>query len=236
MVPVGDYTDNKNNPQPRPVIAYLLNSLVQANVYDIHIVIREGKSDIPSYLNSGKEFDANISYHLTKSTSGVPFTINEAYPFIKDKNVLFGFPDILISPLSAFHTLKIGLTELEKTEVLLGLFPVSEQSEWHTVAMDEEFNVKEIRMKKPSIKGIRYAWVMAAWRPVFSSFLNEKIVEFSADRNNINREIQLSEILQMAISEGIRVTGLTFDAGNCLDIGTDKGFLLAKSFVKNNLL
>ena len=39
-----------------------------------------------------------LGYLMTDLPFGVPFTVDSAFPFLEDKRVLFGFPDIILQP------------------------------------------------------------------------------------------------------------------------------------------
>ncbi|MCD4696066.1 MAG: hypothetical protein K8S16_07470 [Bacteroidales bacterium] len=235
LVPVGLNSTVGGKSFPKPVISYLIKSIYQSGVSGIHLVLREGKMDIPAYLKSGDNFGVKISYHLTESDRGVPFTINEAYPFYKDKNILFGFPDILFSPVSALKILKDRLEKSDNADLLLGLFPVSEQLKWDTVIVDNKNQVKQIRIKEPFDKKVKYAWIIAAWRPAFSAFLHKAINQYHSTGLDTGKEVQLGDLIQMAIHSGFKVFGVPFDQGECLDIGTMEGYAKSGPFINEFL-
>src|SRR4030042_7170203 len=77
-----------------------------ADITDIYFIIRKGKWDIPAYFGDGSEFNVHIGYLMMNLPYGTPFTLNQACPFIKDKIVALGFPDIRFNPENAFAPLK----------------------------------------------------------------------------------------------------------------------------------
>ena len=80
----------------RPKVAshYLLECLQQAGVRKGYVVICQGKWDIPAYWGDGSRLGMDLAYVAIEGSSGPPDTIDRAYPFVKDKIVAFGFPDI----------------------------------------------------------------------------------------------------------------------------------------------
>ena len=77
-----------------------------AGVAKAYIVLREGKWDIPAYFRNGAIVDMHISYLVLSLPFGTPFTIDEAYPFVRQSVVAFGFPDMLFRPDDAFVQLR----------------------------------------------------------------------------------------------------------------------------------
>ena len=85
IYPVGFKTDGAGNiTVPKAVFHYLLDKMRLAGVTKTFIVLREGKWDIPAYLGDGTSFNMNLAYLMLGLPYGVPYTIDQAYPFIKD--------------------------------------------------------------------------------------------------------------------------------------------------------
>jgi len=84
--------------RPRVVSQHLLESMKIAGVSKAYIVLRNGKWDIPAYFGDGSGIGMHLSYLLMRLPFGVPYTLDQAYPFLRDARVAMGFPDILFSP------------------------------------------------------------------------------------------------------------------------------------------
>src|SRR5919108_4758861 len=69
--------------RPVPVCVPLLQNMRLAGVHSAFLVIREGKWDIPQYLGDGSRFDMRLSYLLRGLPYGPPYTLDQAYPFIR---------------------------------------------------------------------------------------------------------------------------------------------------------
>ena len=102
---IGQFTNNRT----KVVCENLIEYYKLAGINDIHFIIRKGKWDIPQLLGDGSSLGVNISYLIMNLPYGTPFTLDQAYPFIKDKNIAMGFPDIVMEPKNAFEMLKVKL-------------------------------------------------------------------------------------------------------------------------------
>ena len=227
LLPVGFHKDrNGKKMQPKAVGHYLLERMHKANVSKVYIILRKGKWDIPTYFGNGKMLDMSIAYLLMDLPFGVPFTIDQAYPFIKDATVVFGFPDILFEPEDAFVHL---LTRQSATEadVVLGVFPAIDPQKMDMVDWDEEGHVRGIQIK-PSQTNLRYAWIIAVWTPVFTEFMHQCVVEELAldlrtkGEGTIGpkQEMFVGDVVQKALDDKLGVECVCFSTGTYLDIGT----------------
>jgi len=98
MYPIGLGAGNGAWPtRPKVVCHYLLEKMRNAGVCKAYIILREGKWDIPAYLRDGTIFDMHLAYLMLGVPFGVPYTVDQAYPFVKENLVAFGFPDVLFN-------------------------------------------------------------------------------------------------------------------------------------------
>ncbi len=189
LLPIEFSIDDSGERQPKVISTYLIDHYKKAGVNEIQIILREGKKDIIEYYKAGNKWNVNISYHMTEVDFGVPFTINQAYQSYKNKNVLFGFPDILFYPGNVFSQLITYLNDQRSIDILLGLFPVTEQNMWDTVVLNKKKQITKIRIKEKKNADVKYAWIVAAWRPAFSDFLNEKVMNYLDNQKKFIRII-----------------------------------------------
>ncbi|MDN5203115.1 sugar phosphate nucleotidyltransferase [Fulvivirgaceae bacterium BMA10] len=231
IYPIG-FTDEKDPSKKRPkvVSSSLIDKMVEGGGAEIFMVIKKGKWDIPNYFGDGAAYGANIAYAVVEKPFGVPFTIDQVYPFTKNKIVLFGFPDILFSPKDAYRKLLMNYDNGDY-DVILGLFPVREKHKWDMVKTNSSGEVIDIKMK-PRETDFEYAWVIACWGSKFSSFNHQYCKEFlhKTDQKAINKnqqstEFHLGHVFQEAIEKGLRVQSVIFDSGKCIDIGTPEDLL-----------
>ena len=85
MFPIGFGTTKENhNLIPKVVCHYLLEKMRLAGITNAYIVIREGKWDIPAYFGDGSILGLNLAYLMMGLPFGVPYTIDQVYPFVQD--------------------------------------------------------------------------------------------------------------------------------------------------------
>ena len=86
-----------------------------------YIILREGKWDIPAYFGDGKSLNMHLAYLMMGLPFGVPYTLDQAYPFLQDALVALGFPDMIVEPDYAFVRL-LAKREEVNADIVLGLF------------------------------------------------------------------------------------------------------------------
>lgn len=241
LLPVGFHKDHKGKPsQPKAIAYHLLERMKTANVSKAYIILRKGKWDIPNYFGDGKMLDMSIAYCLMDVPFGVPFTIDQAYPFIKDSMVVFGFPDIIFQPKDAYvKLLKKQADTL--ADIVLGIFPADQPHKMDMVDLDREGRICGIQIK-PSQTDLRYAWISAIWTPVFTNFIHEAVVnELALDRKTNGggltpkkQELYVGNIIQKALENNLCIECVRFSTGTYLDIGTPGDFMKAMQLKENH--
>ncbi|AFY34200.1 phage head-tail adaptor [Calothrix sp. PCC 7507] len=203
---------------PKVVSHYLLEKMQQAGISEAYFILRPGKWDIPAYFGDGAMLSMSLGYLIMGLPFGVPFTLDQAYPFVQDAIVALGFPDILFQPEDAFVHL---LTRLEagNADVVLGLFPTDQPQKAGMVDFDDTGKVSLV-IEKPQQSDLRYMWSIAVWTPAFTRFLHELLL--SLETNNLSQqpELPIGDVIQVAINQGLRVEAEVFADGSYLDIGT----------------
>jgi glucose-1-phosphate thymidylyltransferase len=240
LLPVGFHKDRKGGQsQPKAIAHYLLERMQTANVSRVYIILRKGKWDIPNYFGDGKMLDMSIAYLLMDLPFGVPFTIDQAYPFIKEATVVFGFPDILFEPEDAFVQL-LSRQSATGADIVLGIFPATHPHKMDMVDLDKEGRVRGIQIK-PSQTNLRYAWIIAIWTPVFTNFMHESVVnELALDLKTNGgglgkkQELYVGDIIQKALDNNLSIGCVCFSTGTYIDIGTPGDFIKAMQFKENN--
>jgi len=227
LLPVGFHKTRKGQQlRPKAVGYYLLERMHTAKISRVYIILRKGKWDVPSYFGDGKILDLHIAYLIMDLPFGVPFTIDQAYPFIKDATVVFGFPDILFEPKDAFMQL-LNKRRDSNADLVLGLFPAEHSGKADMVDLDNKGFVRGIYIK-PSKTRLKYTWIIAVWTSVFTHFMHEFVInhlkrgDFVRDMvNRIGRqEIFLGDVIQAAIDNKLNLNSLIFTEGRFIDIGT----------------
>lgn len=224
---------------PRVVCHYLLEKLNLAGISKVFIILRSGKWDIPAYLGDGKMFDMDLAYLIMNLPLGVPYTLDQAYPFTKDAIVALGMPDIIFHPETAFLKL-LQQQAATHADVVLGLMPVERPNKWDMVDLDEHGRIRQFVIK-PAHTLLTYAWVIAVWTPVFSNFMHQYLMahqrkirsqDSTENLQKQNLELYMGDVFQTFIEEGRSIETVLFPDGSCIDIGTPEDLVKALNFTK----
>jgi glucose-1-phosphate thymidylyltransferase len=236
LYPVGFWhSHDEKDGRPKVACHYLLEKMRSAGIAKTYIVLRNGKWDIPSYLEDGASIGMHIAYLMLGVPYGVPFTLDQAYPFVKDSIVAFGFPDIIFQPDDAFTQL-LSYQRITSADVVLGLFPVHRPETMDMVEVDDGGHVRSLLIK-PIRSNLQYGWVLAVWSPVFTHFMHERLAGRQhqyqiQDRTCGQGELTVGDILKAAIEAKLRIEAVIFPNSTYLDIGTPEGLLKAIQNVK----
>lgn len=235
VFPVGFAIDQSTGmPRPKVAAQYLLEKFSAAGITKAYLVIRDGKWDIPNYFRDGGFLDLSLAYLVIPGSLGPPDTIDRAYPFIEQKRVAFGFPDILFGPDNAYRQL-INAQEHTGAEVVLGLHRIYNPRVWDMVDCKADGRVRGIVMK-PVSTILTYGWCCAVWTPAFSAFLHRflraddtrrQLGKLSSKANDPGGDLALGVVLQAALKEGLPMQSVIFPHDTCIDIGTPEDLVKA---------
>lgn len=227
LYPLGfRHVEEGSSLRPKVVCHYLLEKMQLAGIEQAFFILRSGKWDIPAYFRDGTMLKMNLGYLIMNLPYGVPYTLDQAYPFVQDSLVALGFPDILFQPDDAYVQL-LARQATTQADVVLGLFPTNQPQKAGMVDFDTTGRVRLI-VEKPHETDLRYMWGIAVWAPTFTQFMHEYIVVIesgkvrseAADKLPPQSEIPIGDVIQAAIYKGLRVEAEVFPQGSYLDIGT----------------
>lgn len=209
------------NNRYKPVAQFILENLVAARVGQLVFIINETKSQLIGYFGNGCRFNCHISYvvqetveegHLSRSV-GLAHALDSAYHLVRGKTVLFGMPDTIIQPKDVFLQ---GLSALQaEDDGLLCLFPTQNPGKFGMVR-SENGRALEI-VDKPQKTDLQYMWGCILWKPRFTEFLHRAIHERGV--------YDFAQILNQAITAGLRFKALRIEDGAYLDLGTYEDIL-----------
>jgi glucose-1-phosphate thymidylyltransferase len=213
--------------RPKVVSQYLIEGMQQVDVTKVYVIIRKGKWDILNYLGSGNWMDMNLAYLIMDLPFGVPFTLDQAYHFVKDEIVVFGFPDIIFKPGDAFtHLLEKQI--LKNSDIVIGLFRAPQPyNTQHMVKIDSGGHVCDFEIE-PSQTTLNNTWIIAVWSKTFTQFLHEYVaIESKRLHKNsgkkvdsISKEVSMTQVFAAALQKGLKIDSVTFEEGSFLDIGS----------------
>ncbi len=108
LIPIASTLDHLNGEkefQIKPIISYLIDRLILANVENILVVISKEKTDILKHLGNGENSGCHISYIIQEGNRGMPDALNQCLAWVDDAIVMFGMPDTIFFPNNAFELL-----------------------------------------------------------------------------------------------------------------------------------
>lgn len=234
LLPIGFGKNEQGNIRPKVASHYLLDKFSLAGATKVYFILRKGKWDIPDYYGDGTMTGMDFAYLLINLPYGVPYTLDQAYPFVKDAKVMLGFPDILFSPDDAFVLADRTLYN-SNADIVIGLYPVKDVHQVRKCDMvqwDKTNGRIEKIVIKPQFSNLEYSWICAIWTPRFTQFMHDYLkIEAKVSRHRGNTdEIYLGHVVQQAISEGLAVYGHLFSGHNFIDIGTTNE--LSEAYIK----
>jgi glucose-1-phosphate thymidylyltransferase len=231
LVPIGWQADEMGKMSPKVVSHFLLDKYKKAGIRKTYFILRKGKWDIPQYYGDGAMVDMDLAYLIMNLPHGHPFTLDQAFPFIKNNLVAFGYPDVLFEPEDAFSHLIRKQAET-KASVVLGIFPIRPDQRWKDIlSFGENRKIQTIALSEPSAADQRVGWSIALWTPEFSLFMHKFLLE-TVKQNRFTasdgKEYTMNHVLQAALDKGLSMEAVVFDSGFVLVVGTPVDLFAAK--------
>jgi glucose-1-phosphate thymidylyltransferase len=216
--PIGSYPDPQGGgARPKVVSHYLLEKMRAAGISEAYIILREGKWDIPAHFKDGAIVGLHLGYLIVTVPYGAPYTLDQAYPFVRDSLVALGFPDILFAGHDAFARV-IAHQAASGADVVLGLFPTDQPHAVDMVAVDAGGRVATIT-PKPARTTLTHTWGIAAWTPAFTELMHHYLAERPVPTRH-ERELFVGDVMQEGINRGLNVQGVYISDTSYIDIGT----------------
>ncbi|MEE8125214.1 MAG: hypothetical protein V3T42_05320 [Nitrospirales bacterium] len=232
LFPIGfQLIDSDQAVRSKVVSHYLLEKFQYAGILKTYIVIRKGKWDIPAYFGDGEFLNMHLSYLIMREPFGPPFSLDQAYPFVRNELVAFGFPDILFNPNDAFKQL-LDYQKVSQSDVVLALLPAHDPQIMDMVDIDKNGKVRSMLLK-PTNTDLCFAWLCGVWTPVFTHFMHDYLQTYLKENYPQNakedgseqEDLTVGAVIQDAIKKGLKVHGIPFPDGKYIDIGTPEGLV-----------
>ena len=204
--------DGGRSLRPKAVCHYLIERMSFAGITKIFMVLRPGKWDILAYLGDGSMLNVHLAYLMTRLPFGAPYTLDQAYPFVRDSLVVFGFPDIIFQPDNAFEI----LTQRQcatGADLVLGLFPTERPQTTDMVEIGDDGWVRSF-LVKPLRTDLRDTWIIAVWTPVFTQFMHDFLEGTGIPNSAQPFELSFGDVIKASLDRGLRVHGVPF-ADHC---------------------
>jgi glucose-1-phosphate thymidylyltransferase len=204
--------------RPKVVSQYVLEAMNLAGVDKAIMVLGKDKLDILRFYGNGGDFGIHLAYLVVDRLVGMPYTLNQAFPWLSGETVLFGMPDTIFTPRDAFAQL-LRRHRATRAAVTLGLFPTNQPHRFGMVVLGAEDRIIQV-IDKPEHTDLNLLWGIACWSPQFTAFLNEYLSKSLPS----GREVVLSEVFQAAVDADLLIHGVRFEEGEYLDVGTPEDF------------
>ena len=227
IFPVG-FGEIKQKGQMHPKVAahYLLEKMHLAGARRAYFVLSTGKWDIPAYFGNGFLVNMALAYLVTTLPYGVPFTVDTAFPFLTDKRVLFGFPDIILQPNDVYLQL-LEKMDAADADIVLGLFPAVSPHNVDMVVLNTDGSITGIDIK-PAQTQLTWTWTIAVWDPGFTRFMHEVVRRrlkcISTAATEVGRkehsELFMGDVIREAIGSELKIDQVIFPQGTYIDIGS----------------
>lgn len=205
----------------RPMIYYPLNTLLQAGIRDILIIIAPEKAgDYLNLLGSGKEFGARFTYEIQEKPNGLAEAFILGESFLDDENVALILGDNIFEDdfSEAIASFKKGARVFAKR--------VSDPERFGVVEFDASGHVLSIE-EKPKAPKSNYA--------IPGLYLyDSRVVSFAKNARPSDRgELEITDIHRQYLERGeldVRVI-----EGEWIDAGTHDSLLRATLLAKEKL-
>jgi glucose-1-phosphate thymidylyltransferase len=239
IFPLGyQITPFHTGPRPKVAAQYLLEKMKSAGAQKAFIILRKDKWDIPTYFGDGYQLGMHLAYLIMRRPYGVPYTLDQAYPFIRMATVVFGFPDILFFPEDLYMRLLDSLAAAD-ADIALGVFKAHRPEKMDMVELDSEDQILQIDIK-PQNTRFTHTWIAAAWKPAFTEFMHTFVARHAETLNGeddcgqeeMPGELHVGDVIQAAITAKMKTIVVRFDSGRYLDIGTPEDMVEAAGFVQ----
>jgi glucose-1-phosphate thymidylyltransferase len=166
-----------------------------------------------------------LGYLIANLPYGPPYTLDQAYSFVRGARVAFGFPDILLGPYDAFSQ-ALHRQETSQADLVLGLYHINKTKPSDMIDTDRRGRVRDIVLE-PYRKKLKRGWMFAVWTPIFTEFLHNylKIPRTSTQLpgSPLPAELTVGHVIEAAIREGFTIQSIFFQKWKYLDIGTPEG-------------
>lgn len=206
--------------RPKAVSEYLVERMIAAGAEQICMVISAEKTDIVKYY-AERDYAAEIFYVLQQKPQGLCDALFRAEPFARSHDhVLIGLPDTIWFPENAY----LPALALEKSDINLVLFPVTNPSVFDAVVCDELGYVQEVQVKNPDA---RSHWVWGAVTAKGESFHRLKLLWEARHRS----DEYLGDLLNAFIAAGNIVQG-KYAGEVYMDVGTLDGYRNAQDYLR----
>ena len=196
----------------KAIIEHVIESMKEANITDITVVVGWKKHAILDYLGSGKRLGVNINYVVQDEQNGLAKAVSAGESIINNTEFVvilgddFFYPKTFLQELITFH-------EKNNADATIGVSEVEDVSR-HGIIKPDGINVidlieKPTKDKAPSTLGIMGVYI---FKPEIFSAIHET-------KPGYNNEYQLTDAIKILVNKGKKVLYQKIN-GEHIDVGT----------------
>lgn len=206
---------------PKMLIEYSLENMQNGGARQVLVIINERKAELIRYLSAGWQYGMSLAFvcqDLDLPLYGMPVAISQAHSWLRGHTVFMGMPDTIVRPDDCFARL-CDLHQARKADLTLGVFPTHHPNRLAPVMIGKDGRVQAI-YDKPRTTTIFNTWNIAVWSDAFTDLLHGYVEKQMVESQDSGKELLLSDVFSLAITEGLKVYGKHFDNGMCQDFGS----------------
>lgn len=200
--------------RPKVVSQYVVEAMADAGAERLVFILGEGKHQLMEYYGSGARFGVDCAYVYQEQLSGMPGALALTQSLTQGALVLFGMPDTIFEPVTAYSTVVAAHHE-RRADVTLGLFPTAYPQKFGMVDFSADGTIRRI-VDKPPASDLRFMWGIAVWGDRFAAHLADYVIAHRAGP----AELLLGDVFVAASAAGLNVRACPFEQGSYFDIGT----------------
>lgn len=231
VLPLGTRTLADGSRRPKALIQYLLEAYHESGIGKAVVVTGGSKWDIPAFVTASGSYGVSVSYLGLSASPGTPFSLDHAYPWIREDVCALGFPDILLPVRAPFLPLLEAYGDTG-ADVVLGLFAADDPTAVDVVEIASDGRLVSLIAKPETAPGSCRTWSVAVWGPRFSGFMHDALaaawhsVEARAAllAKSRHSEIFVGDVFNLAASEGLDIRGVELSDQPSLDVGSVDSF------------
>ena len=214
---------------PKAAIEHVLTAMATGGADRAFVILSPAKWDLFRYLGSGEHLGLDLAYLCQETPLGMPHAIDLATPFLAGQTVSMGMPDTIVAPDDCFAQL-FDFHEGTRADLSLGVFPTAEPQALAPVVIEPGSHRVLSIMDKPADPPAANTWGIAVWSPLFTELLHDYV---AGALRQPTGELLLSEVFADAITAGLRVHALAFEAGGFHDIGKPANVMRVRAWLEN---
>ncbi len=213
----------------KPIISYILDSVIEANINDIVLVVGHEKDQLIDYVNSNYGDSCKFSFVEQKTRKGLGHAIFSAAEYLNGEPVLIALGDSLYE--NSFSQILEKFNEFPDWMGAITVKSVQNPQAYGIVVTHENSNSVKALEEKPKNPTSSLA-ITGIYLIRNSQELKDALIELiSSGQTSAGGEFQLTDALQIMVKKGL-VLG-TIDSGRWFDCGRKEALLAAHSYVLN---